>query len=53
MASIGDPIEPNSRREISTAILDHVAASQGVTIKTGDILLVRFGVDTFLRWLID
>jgi kynurenine formamidase len=53
MASIGDPIEPNSRREISTAILDDVAESQGVTIKTGDILLVRFGVDTFLRRLID
>jgi len=52
MASQGDPIEPNTRREISTSVLDDVAASQGVTIQTGDIVLVRFGVDAFLHRLI-
>jgi kynurenine formamidase len=52
LAATGDPIEPNTRREISTSVLDEVAEYQGVTIQTGDILLVRFGVDVFLRRLI-
>lgn len=52
LAATGDPIEPNARREISTSLLDQVAEHQGVTIGTGDILLVRFGVDAFLRRLI-
>ena len=51
-AAIGDPIVPNVRREVSTKTLDEVAEYQGVTIQTGDILLVRFGVDALLRQLI-
>ena len=52
LESQGDPIEPNSRREIHTSVLDETAAHQGVTIETGDILVIRFGVDAFLRRLV-
>ncbi|MEI8056534.1 MAG: cyclase family protein [Actinomycetes bacterium] len=52
LESQGDPIEPNTRREIPTSVLDETAEFQGVTIHTGDILLVRFGVDAFLRRLV-
>lgn len=47
------PIVPNERREIAPALLDEVAAAQGVTVGEGDILLVRFGVDTLVRALTD
>ena len=50
-AAQGDPIDPNVRREIPASVLDDVAAHQGSDIRTGDVLLVRFGVDTFLRRL--
>ncbi len=46
-------IEPNARREIPPTLLDEVADAQGVRIETGDILLVRFGVDRFIRGLSD
>ncbi len=52
LASTGDAIEPNARREVPTSVLDEVAEAQGVAIREGDILLVRFGVDAFLRRLI-
>lgn len=52
LAAQGDPVEPNARREIPTSVLDEVAAAQGVSFRTGDVLLVRFGVDAFLRRLI-
>lgn len=44
-------IAPNERREIPPALIDEVAAAQGVAIEEGDILLLRFGVDSFLRSL--
>lgn len=51
-AARGEFIEPNQRLEIHTSVLDEAAASQGVDIRIGDILLVRFGVDSFLQGLI-
>lgn len=48
-AARGETIEPNTRREISTTVLDEVAQFEGVEIREADILLVRFGVDQFLR----
>lgn len=42
-------IEPNRRREIPTGLLDEVADAQHVSIEPGDILLVRFGVDSYIR----
>ena len=44
-----DSVVPNERREIPPALLDQVAAAQGVEIRDGDVLLVRFGVDTLIR----
>lgn len=49
----GDAIAPNERREIPPTLLDEVAAAQGVQIQDGDILLVRFGVDTLVRSIAD
>lgn len=49
---LGSPIEPNVRREIPAVQLDAIAEHQGVVLHTGDILLIRFGVDAFLRRLI-
>ena len=46
-------IEPNTRREIAPALLDEVADAQGVSVREGDVLLVRFGVDRFIRGLTD
>lgn len=43
------PISPNERREIPPALLDEVAEAQGVSLREGDVLLVRFGVDTLIR----
>lgn len=51
LRTFGESIEPNRRREIPTALLDEAASHQGVEIREGDILLVRFGVDQFLREL--
>ncbi len=48
-----EPIVPNERREISPQLLDEVAAAQGVEIREGDVLLVRFGVDALIRALTD
>jgi kynurenine formamidase len=47
------PISPNERREIPPAVLDEVAAAQGVEVREGDVLLIRFGVDTLLRAISD
>lgn len=49
----GEPISPNQRREIAPAVLDEVAAAQGVQIREGDVLLIRFGVDTLIRAISD
>lgn len=50
-ASLGESIEPNTRREIATSVLDDAARFQRVEIREADILLIRFGVDEFLREL--
>ncbi|MDX6325524.1 MAG: hypothetical protein QOK15_1878, partial [Nocardioidaceae bacterium] len=47
----GQPIAPNQRREIPPELLDQVAAAQGVEVREGDVLLVRFGVDALIRAL--
>jgi kynurenine formamidase len=46
-------ISPNERREIPPSLLDEVAAAQGVEIREGDIVIIRFGVDTLIRALTD
>jgi kynurenine formamidase len=48
-----EPVAPDRRREISPAVLDEVAAAQGVELREGDVLLVRFGVDTLIRAISD
>jgi kynurenine formamidase len=48
-----DAIVPNERREIPMALLDEVTVAQGVEIREGDILLIRFGVDSLIRALTD
>lgn len=48
-----EAIEPNTRREIPPSLLDEVADAQGVRIEEGDVLLLRFGVDAFIRGLGD
>jgi kynurenine formamidase len=47
------PVAPNRRREIAPSLLDEVAAAQGVELLEGDILLIRFGVDSLIRALTD
>lgn len=42
-ARAGHPIDPTSSFQITGALLDQVAADQGVTIESGDVLLVRTG----------
>lgn len=48
-AQQGQPLDPNLRCEIPVELLDRVAQRQGVEIKPGDILLLRFGVDQALH----
>jgi kynurenine formamidase len=43
------PLDPSVRREIPAQLLDEVAAHQGVELRPGDVLLVRFGVDAVLE----
>lgn len=43
-----DEVRPDERREIPPALLDEVALAQRVEIREGDVLLVRFGVDTLI-----
>lgn len=45
----GVPFDPSSRHEVSVDLLDKVAIDQGVDIRAGDILLIRFGVDELLE----
>lgn len=42
-------IEPDQRREIPPALLDEVAVAQRVEVREGDVLLIRFGVDSLVR----
>lgn len=44
-----EPLAPYVRREISPGLLDEVAAAQAVDIREGDVLLIRFGVDTLVK----
>lgn len=44
-----DAIAPDVRREISPSLLDDVAAAQNVEVREGDVLLIRFGVDSLIR----
>jgi kynurenine formamidase len=44
-----EPLAPNARREIPPQLLDEVAAAQGVEVREGDVLLVRFGVDALVK----
>lgn len=49
LSSQGHPLSPTARAEIPTSVLDEVAEAQGVKVQPGDILLLRFGVDSFLK----
>jgi kynurenine formamidase len=44
-----EAVAPDERREIPPNLLDEVAAAQGVELREGDVLLVRFGVDSLIR----
>jgi hypothetical protein len=44
MAAQGQPIDPYTRRGISRALLEDVAAAQGVSLQPGDVLMFRAGV---------
>jgi hypothetical protein len=43
----GDAPAPHARHEIRVGELDEVAKSQGVTLRQGDILMIRSG---YVRW---
>jgi hypothetical protein len=43
LASIGTPIDPSTRHEVTPDQLDATAAAQGVEVEVGDVLLVRTG----------
>jgi kynurenine formamidase len=46
-AGLGDPIQPDEAVAIDADELDRVLASEGVSLRRGDILLLRFG---WIRW---
>jgi kynurenine formamidase len=48
LASRGDPLAPDARRELSASLLDEVAAAQRVELRTGDIVMFRTGVGAML-----
>jgi kynurenine formamidase len=51
LAARGTPLDPDAPMRISPAALDSAAAAQGVTIETGDLLLVRTGwLGRYRRW---
>jgi hypothetical protein len=47
----GVPLAPDEPVEITTALLDEVAAAQGLTFRSGDILVVRTGWTEWYRAL--
>jgi hypothetical protein len=51
LAARGTPLAPDENAEITTALLDEVAAAQGTTFRSGDILLVRTGWTEWYRAL--
>jgi Putative cyclase len=46
---MGDRLDPASRRELPTSLLDDVAAAQAVTLRPGDVLLFRTGLAAVLH----
>lgn len=43
----GDPLQPDARRGITPALLDEVAAAEGVDLQQGDIVVMRTG---WMEW---
>ncbi|MEU7810858.1 cyclase family protein [Pseudonocardia sp. NPDC049154] len=51
LAARGTPLAPDEPVEITTALLDEVAAAQGTTFASGDVLVVRTGWTEWYRAL--
>jgi len=49
LARRGQPLAPDAYYALPAALLDNVAEAEGVELRPGDILLMRTGVDSWIR----